>query len=76
MINITVVNKRTRKDNNIYDVVRILPIGRNAKGDGPAVYRIRRKYKDGDTVTTVEQNIDVSKYDITDIREEEEWMND
>ena len=72
---IRVVHKKTKKDYYMTDVVRVRISEIGTKGNPEFIYRIKRKYKQGEETVTDESAIRGGEYSVVDVYEEEEWYD-
>lgn len=75
MMTLRVVHKKTKKDYYLTDVVRVRISEIGPKSDPEFIYRIKRKYKNGEETVTEESAIRGGEYSVVDIYEEEEWYD-
>ena len=75
MMTLRVVHKKTKKDYYMTDVVRVRISEIGPKSDPEFIYRIKRKYKNGEETVTEESAIRGGEYSVVDIYEEEEWYD-
>lgn len=68
---VRLVHKKTKKDYYIDDVVRVLIM--NVGTD--FIYRIKRKYKNGEETVTDESGYHGSEYYVGEVYEEENWYD-
>ena len=76
MMVVKIVHKKSKKDYYVRDVVRVLITRLDSKTNPQEVYRLKRKYKNGEETVTDIQMFHSDEYYIGEVYEEEEWMND